>query len=59
MMVTISEEKLRDTLSVVGKWNRKTRADIHKLRSLLGCLIHMVQCSHIARLFVNCMLATV
>ena len=58
MAVTISEEKLRDTLSMVGGWSRKTIADIHKVRSLLGHLFHMVQCSHPTRLFVNCMLKT-
>ena len=58
VMVTNTEEKLRYTLSMVEEWSRKIRADIHKLRSLLGHLFHMVQCSHPARLFFNCMLAT-
>ena len=32
---------------------------IHELRSLLGHLFHMAQCSHHTKLFINCMLATI
>ena len=58
MMMIIPEEKRGDTLSVVGEWSRKTRADIHELRNLLGHLCHVAQCYHPAWLFVNHMLAT-
>ena len=56
--VTIPAEKLRDTLSTVEEWSRKTRADTHKLRSLVGHLFHMAQCLHPTMLFINNMLVT-
>ena len=57
MTVTIPEEKPRDTFLLMEEWIKNTIADIHVLMSLLGRLFHMHQCSHLARLFVNCMMA--
>ena len=42
MTVIIPKEKLRDMLTVVEEWSRKTRAVIHDLRGLLGNLFHVV-----------------
>ena len=58
MSVTIPEDKLEDILSLVHQWRFKQCANIHKLRTLLGKLFHMVQCCPPACYFVNRMLST-
>lgn len=59
MITKIPLQKLNDTLNIVHKWQTKTTASLTDLRSLLGKLLHISQCSQGARLFLNrllCML---
>ena len=55
-MVTISQDKLKDTLDLVLQWSHRTRATIHELYSFLAKLFNMVQCMSFACYFVNRML---
>ena len=58
MSVTIPLEKLQDTLRLVEDCVGRQAANIHQLRVLLGKLLHIAQCCQSARLFLNCMFAT-
>ena len=58
MTLSIPPAKLQDILTLVQQWQHKSTASITDLRSLLGKLLHVAQCSSPARLFLNRMLAT-
>ena len=58
MTLSIPPAKLADITQLVQQWTKKRSAGITELRSLLGKLLHVAQCSQPARLFLNRMLAT-
>jgi hypothetical protein len=58
MTMSIPPLKLKDIADLVATWATKSSANLHELRSLLGKLLHVANCSTPARLFLNRMLAT-
>ncbi len=58
MTVSIPPPKLQEIRDMLYGWKQKTTATISELRSLLGKLLHVAQCSNPARLFLNRLLAT-
>ncbi len=54
----IPQEKLSETIALVSHWLSRSEISIRQLRSLLGKLLHIAQCSRPARLFLNRILAT-
>ena len=55
-LLKIPQDKIEDTLALVKHWQGMRTVPLHKLRSLLGKLLHIAQCCHPARLFLNRML---
>jgi hypothetical protein len=58
MTMSIPPEKLKETMVLVQDWLGRSAATLTQLRSVLGKLLHIAQCSDPARLFLNRMLAT-
>jgi hypothetical protein len=58
MTMSIPTDKLQEIAALVNEWAARKTANIHQLRSLLGKLLHVANCCHPARLFLNRMLAT-
>jgi hypothetical protein len=58
MSMAIPPHKLEEIAILVDSWATKKTANLRQLRSLLGKLLHVANCCHPARLFLNRMLAT-
>lgn len=57
-IIRIPDDKLLEIQTLVRAWLDISHTTTKKLQSLLGKLLHVAQCSHPARLFLNRMLAT-
>lgn len=53
MTMSIPDTKIEECLQITNSWINKTRCTTSQLRSILGKLFHISQCSHTLRLFVN------
>jgi hypothetical protein len=53
MTMSIPPEKLKEVQDLVKEWHKRSRATLHDLRTLLGKLLYVAQCSPPARLFLN------
>jgi len=58
MTISIPHDKLTAIRDLVEDWKCRSHAHITQLRSLMGKLLHIAQCSAPARLFLNRMLNT-
>ncbi len=54
----IPQAKISDTTALVAGWLKRNVISIKQVRSLLGKLLHIAQCSRPARLFLNRILAS-
>jgi hypothetical protein len=54
----IPQDKIRETKTLVYSWLSRPTISLKNLRSLLGKLLHVAQCSRPARLFLNRILAS-
>ena len=57
-LITIPTDKIERTIEALTSIKHKSHIPIKHLRSILGKLLHISQCSYPARLFLNRMLAT-
>jgi hypothetical protein len=57
-LMSIPHDKVEEIKALVRTWFTVRSTTLKKLQSLLGKLLHVAQCSHPARLFLNRMLAT-
>ena len=56
--MSIPQDKICETTALVSAWLARNMISIKHLRSLLGKLLHIAQCSRPARLFLNRILAS-
>ena len=56
MEVSVSKQKILETIDILRTWEGRTRATKHDLQKLLGKIFHISRCSPLAHLFLGRML---